>query len=629
MKAFREDDVIRWDERHSWVTLPCLIGRSIVLFGLMVLFSLCSLASAHPISMTQTDGYATRTELKISIDLFVEDLFLFHNLQPTDDNYLSKKDIAEAAEKHKAFLLERFTIRDAEGALIPGKVVKVDLPVMEEKGIPMTDLMLHSLVYRLEYAMPPGTEFLTFSQTMGTTSFGFPAIMMLRLKQEGSDVPYMAEMRTNEPHTIRLDWEHPPLPPEASEKEWEEWDAKRKEKELGITSYSSVYSFLYVEDYEVRHEILVPLLTLEASVPLVHKDPDFVEVAEQDGAKPAIETYFQKANPIKIDGITVKPTVQRLDFYGLDFKDFAQKADRKRVSVSNARVGIILSYSTKSPPMSVELTWDMFNKYIWGAQTVIFAYDQTHSQLFSPYQKTYQWTNPGRPAPVPVDKVSQLLPPLRRWSIPLISASTMGLGLLITLLSFRRPVVAGGVMLVSVVFAAVMLPFGRIEVQNPFVNPPRLGEAEARSVLETLHKNIYRAFDHHDEQSVYDSLEKSISGPLLEKTYLAVREGLVMQEQGGAVSHVSGVKLVDGKLLPPASGNRDPRAFDMQVVWDVEGTVEHWGHIHTRTNEYEATFTVEPEGDAWKITALDVTGQKRKSFQTRLRNINSSSEPSK
>lgn len=600
-----------------------------LLIILIVVTFTCSVATAHPISMTQTDGYATRTELKISIDLFVEDLFLFHNLQPTDDNYLSKKDIAEAAEKHKAFLLERFTIRDAQGALIPGKVVKIDLPAMEEKGIPMTDLMLHSLVYHLEYAMPPGAEFLTFNQTMGTTSFGFPAIMMLRLKQEGSEVPYMAEMRTNEPHTIRLDWEHPPLPPEASEKEWEEWDAKRKEKALGITSYSSVYSFLYIEDYEVRHEILVPLLTLEASVPLAHKDPDFVEVAEQDAAKPAIEQYFQKANPIKIDGIAVKPTVQRLDFYGLDFKDFAQKGERKRVSVSNARVGIILSYSTKSPPNSVELTWDMFNKYVWGAQTVVFAYDQTHSQLFSPYQKTYQWSNPGRPAVVPVDKVSQLLPPLRRWSIPLVSVASMGIGLLAALILIRRPLVASGFILVGAVLAAVLLPFGRIEVQNPLALSPRLDDAQARSVFETLHKNIYRAFDYRDEQSVYDSLEKSISGPLLEKTYLAIREGLVMQEQGGAVSHVTGVHIVDGKLLPPSSDAKDPRAFDYQVVWDVDGTVEHWGHIHTRTNEYEGTFTVEPEGDAWKISALDVTGQKRKSFQTRLRNINSSSETSK
>ena len=596
-----------------------IIARS--LLALVLFAGMTGTLSAHPISMTQTDGYATRTLLKVTIDLFVEDLFLFHNLQPTDDNFLTPKDISDAAEKHKSFLLDRFTVRNAKGDPIPGKIVKVDLPAMEAKGIPMTDLMLHSLVYHVEYPMPPDAEFLTFTQTMGTTSFGFPAIMMLRLKQEGSDVPYMAEMRTNEPHTIRLDWENPPLSPEASEKEWEDWDAKRKEKALGITSYSAVYSFLYIEDFEVRHEILVPLLTLEASVPLTHKDPDFVEVEEQDAAKSAIEAFFQKANPIKIDGIVVKPTVDRVDFYGLDFKDFAQKADRRRVSLSNARVGIILRYSTKSPPKSVELTWDMFNKYVWGAQTVVFAYDQTHSQLFSPYQKTYQWTSPGRPAVVPVDHVSLLLPPLPRWSIPVASLSVVAVGSLLALSFRKRPLAAGGLALVGIVMAAVLLPYGRADVANPFVKPPRLDAEQSRSVCETLHKNIYRAFDYSDEQSVYDSLAKSISGPLLEKTYLAIREGLVMQEQGGAISRVTDVRVVDGKELPPSGKKSDPRAFDYQVVWDVQGTVEHWGHIHTRTNEYEATFTIEPEGDAWKITALDVTGQKRKSFQTKLRNF--------
>ena len=577
---------------------------------------------AHPISMTQTDGYATRTLLKISIDLFVEDLFLFHNLKPTDDNYLTPKDITDAAEKHKKFLLDRFSVRNAKGEPIVGRIVKVDLPTMDAKGIAMTDLMLHSLVYHLEYSMPPDAEFLTFTQTMGTTSFGFPAIMMLRLKQEGSDVPYMAEMRTNEPHTIRLDWDNPPLSPEASEKEWEDWDSKRKEKSLGITSYSAVYSFLYIEDFQIRHEILVPLLTLEASVPMAHQDPDFVEVGEQDEAKPAIESYFQKSNPVKIDGIVVKPKVERIDFYGLDFKDFAQKADRRRVSLSNARVGIILSYSTKSPPHSVELSWDMFNKYVWGAQTIVFAYDQTHSQLFSPYQKTYQWTSPGRPPIVPVDKVSLLLPPLRRWSLPAASLGVLGVGLLLVFILRRHHLIAASVSLVGIAVAVFLLPWGRIDLQNPLVMQPRLDEEQARSVCETLNKNIYRAFDYTDEQSVYDALAKSISGPLLEKTYLSIREGLVMQEQGGAISHVTDVRAVEGKLCPSPRKANDPRAFDYHLVWDIQGTVEHWGHIHTRTNEYEATFTIEPEEDAWKITALEVTGQKRKSFQTRLRNVN-------
>jgi hypothetical protein len=51
----------------------------------------------------------------------------------------------------------------------------------------------------------------------------------------------------------------------------------------------------------------------------------------------------------------------------------------------------------------------------------------------------------------------------------------------------------------------------------------------------------------------------------------------------------------------------------------VEGTVEHWGHIHTRVNQYEADFTVRPVEKAWKITAMQVTGQKRLRYQVSVR----------
>ena len=40
--------------------------------------------------------------------------------------------------------------------------------------------------------------------------------------------------------------------------------------------------------------------------------------------------------------------------------------------------------------------------------------------------------------------------------------------------------------------------------------------------------------------------------------------------------------------------------------WTVKGTVGHWGHIHTRTNQYDAALTVKAIDGAWKITKLDV-----------------------
>jgi len=38
----------------------------------------------------------------------------------------------------------------------------------------------------------------------------------------------------------------------------------------------------------------------------------------------------------------------------------------------------------------------------------------------------------------------------------------------------------------------------------------------------------------------------------------------------------------------------------------VMGSVTHWGHTHFRTNEYRAKYAVEPRGDSWKITGVNI-----------------------
>jgi hypothetical protein len=41
------------------------------------------------------------------------------------------------------------------------------------------------------------------------------------------------------------------------------------------------------------------------------------------------------------------------------------------------------------------------------------------------------------------------------------------------------------------------------------------------------------------------------------------------------------------------------------------GTVGHWGHIHTRKNQYEAKITVESVEGVWKLTGLELLEEKR------------------
>ena len=93
----------------------------------------------------------------------------------------------------------------------------------------------------------------------------------------------------------------------------------------------------------------------------------------------------------------------------------------------------------------------------------------------------------------------------------------------------------------------------------------------------TLLQNIYRAYDYGDQSDVYDALAHSVNGPLLDELFLKIQSGLRMKEQGGAIANVQEVRIVS---IMPALDN--PESLD--CTWNVTGTVEHWGHIHTREN---------------------------------------------
>ena len=141
----------------------------------------------------------------------------------------------------------------------------------------------------------------------------------------------------------------------------------------------------------------------------------------------------------------------------------------------------------------------------------------------------------------------------------------------------------------------------------------------AGKVFRALHSGAYRALDFGSEGRIYAELENSIDGELLESLYLQLRESLKVREQGGAVARVRSVVYGDG--LP----DEDPESdipwpgFRYRSRWTVRGTVEHWGHIHERQNEFSAVFSVEPMNGEWKITDMQIEDQQSVATNTRLR----------
>ena len=51
--------------------------------------------------------------------------------------------------------------------------------------------------------------------------------------------------------------------------------------------------------------------------------------------------------------------------------------------------------------------------------------------------------------------------------------------------------------------------------------------------------------------------------------------------------------------------------FIATCTWNVRGSVGHWGHLHERTNQYEARISVKPVDGEWKIVDLELLQEER------------------
>ncbi|MFM7058079.1 MAG: hypothetical protein ACKO2P_14265, partial [Planctomycetota bacterium] len=111
----------------------------------------------HPISITEAAMFVTKTRAKTRIQMFAEDLVLFQGLEPDEQDRLRPDDLRQGLEDHKAFLLEKFTLRNAAGEPLKGQVTDLKPFTIPADGIPSSDMMKHTAIYEIEHSFdsPP------------------------------------------------------------------------------------------------------------------------------------------------------------------------------------------------------------------------------------------------------------------------------------------------------------------------------------------------------------------------------------------------------------------------------------------------------------------------------------------
>jgi len=368
---------------------------------------------------------------------------------------------------------------------------------------------------------------------------------------------------------------------------------------------SPVMSYLSVEPYEVRQEVLIQA---RAAVQFLGSDEEGmggIPVTSLEPVKSGILDVVRKANLIYIDGLPAEAVLARADFVTLGPAGVIVRPEPVAESLDNGIIGLTLVYETPDMADEIRIDWQLFSETVRKIEATTTDPFGGATMILSPEENALIWKSRLSGYRVPVIEEITVEKP----KIPVVSIVVFLMALALLTLSIRvDSVLSGRPLLLGILglgFAAY--PFLRFPVDVPWVAQWKPSTERTSVILDGLLTNVYRAFDVRDESRVYDRLATSVTGDQLTQIYLENRRALELENRGGAQANVDEVDLlpVDGVTASEDGG------FIADAVWTVSGSVSHFGHTHYRRNRNHALVTFVRDGDAWKIRGIELIEEKR------------------
>ena len=362
--------------------------------------------------------------------------------------------------------------------------------------------------------------------------------------------------------------------------------------------------FIYVENFEVRKEIIVRPKDLQRWVDLDLEGRTDIPVEIQPDIKQKVGEFLSQHHPVTIDGESVTGILESVNFLERTLTSSRVVDPPELLQLDSTIMGAIFVYPRTGLPQKVLMDWDLWDERI--QRIPVSAVDQAGPMpgYLDPEWPQLEWTNFLKNPEVPTLHVIE--PPMAEWRLwleqvfPVLVLST----LLCTLWLWRNlrgPGSAAAPTSLATVFLAASVAAAHYGANN------QPEQARAQAIVGDLLHNIYRAFDYREEGDIYDVLARSVSGDLLTDIFLETKRSLVLANQGGAQAKVKDVVL---KSVEVQAGDEQGH-FTVEADWTVHGSVGHWGHIHQRSNRYLARLTVAVDGEQWKLQNMSVLQEER------------------
>jgi hypothetical protein len=593
--------------------------RVISLFVLLFIFILSTHTRADWINFSGAENapniaeiYVNDDHVKLVLEIFINDLISFERLLP--DDIFKGKDIQRPslAERLEQFSDKDFQLVTDTGGKLQAELKLVEPRMRKERPSPFAGMInpytrqpipgppedKRVLYAKLVYPFKKRPESLIIVPPLDDKGTSRASIGFITYHKR---VPIIDFRYLSEPSTITLDWEDP-------------WYSLFDKKALKRWQKGGVMSFLYIEPFEVRHEVLARVKDLAAWIDLGLRGDEFIEADENEKLKKQVGDFFLQRDNVLIDGKKLRPILDRTSFvkYSLTGSTFLQQPER--MPVNTAMVGVIITYLTDGIPQEVTVEWDLWSDRVQKVPTNAIDPAGPFPSYITPDDNVHVWKNFLKQYTIPTVENIAVAGSVTSFGLPLGSVVCLGVLLPIGLQIRKRrqggkPVLLQYGLVVLLIAASLLLyPYLQVSIAKPGSIASRVSNDQAKVILHSLLKNVYRAFDFREEGDVYDKLAISASGDLLADLYLQNRKSFEVKRAGGAQAKVKEIEILD---VAVESNPDDTSALDLQSKWTAMGTVGHWGHIHTRKNHYEAVVTIEPVNGSWKITGLELLEEKR------------------
>jgi hypothetical protein len=547
---------------------------------------------------TIAEIFVEESSVTVELEIGVADLDGFRNLLPDELYERLGHDPEPLIERVPRFFQEDLMIRPDDGDPIPGRVSQIEarrrltrdeitgepLPDPEGEGEPVVFMRLvYPLGDRPETLViePPRNASGQTAANIGFVTYhrGLPV----------NDFRYLGIAEQ-----LNLDWRDP-------------WYSQFNNRNLRRQYYAPISAFLYIEPFEVRKEIVFRPKDLQVWVDLGLEGQESIPAEQWDEIKQRASEFLAEKNPLTIDGRPAEGQLDRVHFIYRNLRTSGVLEVPEDLDIISATMGVIFVYPTDGLPQEVDMEWELFTDRIDRVPSSATDEAGPLPYVLAVDDNVLRWqnflTNPTDPGQL----VAVQTPPGRR-SVPLtLVAITAAVGLLGLIVRFGQTLRRGHRPPKYARVAAVALLIV-VSLTGPrAVMSGRVSDDDAQLVVTALLQNTYRAFDFKDEGAIYDVLARSAAGELLTDIYLETRRSLELENQGGARVKVKEVDVLDSEA-EPLDGEL---GFISHLTWNVSGSVGHWGHIHTRTNQYEARLTVKSIDGAWKLMSLELLQEQR------------------